>query len=312
MVRNETKFMESVVTLAEELHFTRAAKKMHISQPMLTKNIQDLEARLGGSLFDRHRKAVALNDAGRAYVEQARMALLYGERAFQAARAAMQDADVVLNVGRSPYTDPFLTTTLLSIQLPLFPKLRIELASQFSCDLAQEVLEGRLDLVIATEPPESPLLTTVKVDESPFYIAMSKSDELARRPEVSLASLAEHRWVMFERRLHPPLYDTVMEVAEKQNAIPAKIQHITEPEEAFPFLVEGGSVAFLVKAGALRIGRNGVTVRPLAEDTLALKTYLAARADNKSKVVSEMVRAFIRKMSSVGKADQQLPLPIYG
>ena len=92
MARNETKYMESVIVLSEELNFTLAAQKMHVSQPVISRNIAELEAKLGGRLFDRDRKKVQLNKAGRAYVEQARIALLYGDRAFSAARAAMQDA----------------------------------------------------------------------------------------------------------------------------------------------------------------------------------------------------------------------------
>ncbi len=64
MARNETKFLESALVLAEELHYSRAAIKMGISQPMLTKNIQDLEALVGGRLFVRDRKNVKLTDAG--------------------------------------------------------------------------------------------------------------------------------------------------------------------------------------------------------------------------------------------------------
>jgi DNA-binding transcriptional LysR family regulator len=141
-----------------------------------------LERRLGFELFERGHKIVKPTDASRAYVEQARLSLLHGERAFQAARAAKENAEVILNVGKSPYTDPFLTSTLLSIQLPLFPWLRIELTSQYSCDLAHEVLAGGLYLAIPTGPPESPLLTTVKVNEALFYIAMSKRDALAGQP----------------------------------------------------------------------------------------------------------------------------------
>jgi DNA-binding transcriptional LysR family regulator len=294
MARNESKYMESAIALSEELNFTRAAQKIHISQPMLTKNITELEASLGFQLFERDRRTVKLNNAGRAYIEPARLALLYGERAYQAARAAMQDADVVLHVGRSPYTDPFLISTLLSVNLPRFPHLRIELSSQFSYDLIHELIAGGLDLTFATEPPESPLLTTVKVAESPFYIAMSEDDELARHRSVTLEAMADRCWILFERRLHPPLYDAVMQAAEEKKVTPAKIQHVTAPEEAFPCVANGSCVAFLVKAGALRIARNGVTVRPLAEDTLSLKTYLASRADNQSKVVSELVRTFMQ------------------
>lgn len=309
MARNETKFMESAIALAEELHFTRAADKAGISQPMLTKNIQDLEYSIGGELFTRNRKTVELNDAGRAYVEQARLALLHGERAFQAARAVMQNTDVILHVGKSPYTDPFLVSTLLSIELPLYPTFKVELASRFSWDLVHEVLGGTLDLAIATEPPESPVLTKVKLAESPFYIAMSKRDELAAHSEITLDLLAGRPWILFERRLHPLIYDNVMRLAEQRGISPSKVQHITMPEEAFPFVADGSSLAFVVKTGAMLLARSGVTVRPLAETTLSLKTYLASRADNKSKVASELVRAFMRKLSSM-RGFKQLPLPL--
>jgi DNA-binding transcriptional LysR family regulator len=211
----------------------------------------------------------------------------------------MQNADVVLNVGRSPYTDPFLLSTLLSIRLPLFPQLRVELTSRFSCDLAHELLSGTLDLAIATEPPESPLLTTLKVAEAPFYIAMSNRDPLAASPAVTLDALADRCWVLFERRLHPPVYDAVIRLAEERKATPSTIRHITAHEEAFPFVADGSCIAFVVKAGALLIARNGVTVRPLTEESLSLRTYLASRADNQSKVVSELVRAFMRKLLSM-------------
>ncbi len=309
MARNETKFMESAIALAEELHFTRAADKAGISQPMLTKNIQDLEYSIGGELFTRNRKTVELNDAGRAYVEQARLALLHGERAFQAARAVMQNTDVILHVGKSPYTDPFLVSTLLSIELPLYPTFKVELVSRFSWDLVHEVLGGTLDLAIATEPPESPVLTKVKLAESPFYIAMSKRDELAAHSEITLDLLAGRPWILFERRLHPLIYDNVMRLAEQRGISPSKVQHITMPEEAFPFVADGSSLAFVVKTGAMLLARSGVTVRPLAETTLSLKTYLASRADNKSKVASELVRAFMRKLSSMG-GFKQLSLPL--
>jgi DNA-binding transcriptional LysR family regulator len=191
MTRNETKYMESVIALSEELSFTLAAQKIGVSQPVISRNLAELEAKLGGRLFDRDRKKVQLNKAGRAYVEHARIALLYGDRAFNAARAVMQDADVILHVGRSPYADPFLSSTLFSVQQSRFPRMRIELSSQYSFDLAHEVLAGRLDLGIATEPPESPLLTTAKIAEAPFYIAMSEEDVLARHASVTLEHLAE-------------------------------------------------------------------------------------------------------------------------
>jgi DNA-binding transcriptional LysR family regulator len=297
------RFMLAAIALAENLSFSLAAQKIGVSQPTLTRTIAELEAYVGYPLFERNRKTVRLTDAGRTFVEEARITILHDRRAFQSARAVMQNAEVVLNVGRSPYTDPFLSTTLLSVRVPLFPRLRIEISHQFSCDLIHELLAGGLDLVIATEPPESARLTMRKVAEEPFYIAMSEEHELARQPSLTLDALAGRPWVLFERRLHPPVYDAVMRLAEQRKAAPVSIQHIVIPEDAYPFIADGRTVAFMVKSGAVRIARDGITVRPLAEDSLLLKTYLASRAEDESKVISELTRAFARKLSAFTPTD---------
>jgi DNA-binding transcriptional LysR family regulator len=301
MAHNEPKQMVSAIALAEELSFTQAAIKLRVSQPTLTRNIASLEEELGVELFERDHTKVRLNDAGRAYVEEARIAVLHSARAVQAARAAKQNSEVVLNIGKTPYADPFLLSTLLSIRLPLHPHLRTEVSSQFSYELAHEVLRGALDLAIIVEPPESALLTKVKIDEAPFYIAMSEEDELAQRQSVTLDELAGRWWVLFERRMHPPVYDSVLQLAGERKVRPSKIQHAVIPEEAFPLIANGTCIAFVVKSGALRVARNGVTVRPLMESSLMLKTYLASHAEDSSKVVSELVRAFMRKLASFSR-----------
>jgi DNA-binding transcriptional LysR family regulator len=294
----ETRLLETAIVLAEELHFSRVAGRLRIDQSTVSKRIDELESQLGFRLFQRSHQIVELTEAGRKFVEEARLALLHVERAIQGGRAAKAAAEVVLNVGRSPYSDPFLITTLLAVKLPLFPQLQIEVSQQFSCDLIREVLAGGLDLAIATEPPESKCLTLVKLTESPFYIAMAEDDGLSCERFVTLDDLAGRPWVIFERRMHPPVYDAVMRVARERKIVPSTVRHIVVPEDAYPSVMDDGGVAFVVKSGAIRIARDGITVRPLAENALMLKTYLVSRADERSKVVSELVRAFMRKLST--------------
>jgi DNA-binding transcriptional LysR family regulator len=97
---------------------------------------------VGGPLFLRDRKHVVLSDAGRAYVPQARLSVLSGERVVQSARAVMQDIGEIFRVGRSPYADPFVVSMPLSIHLPLFPHLKIELVSKFSIDPCPQPSNG--------------------------------------------------------------------------------------------------------------------------------------------------------------------------
>jgi DNA-binding transcriptional LysR family regulator len=106
MGQNDIKLMEAAIALTEELNFSRAAQKLHITQPALTKRIAELEDRLGVPLFARDHQMVEVNDSARAFVEEARLWCSM-ERAFQAARRAARGVDVVLNISKSPYTDPF-------------------------------------------------------------------------------------------------------------------------------------------------------------------------------------------------------------
>ena len=252
---------------------------------------------------------MVINDAGRAFIEEARLSVLYFDRAVQSARAVAQNSETILNIGRSPDTDPFLISTLLSIRLPLFPLLKVELSSQFSCDLVHDVLAGSMDLAIATEPPLSPMLSATKIAQTPFYITMCKDDETAVYQHLSMAALNGREWVLFERRVHPALYDSIIRVAQERRVTPAQIHHVMTAEEAFPFIARGRCLAFLAKSGALRVARETMTVRPLMEESLLLRTYIAARADNKSKIASEFLRTFVKKLSHYNTV-KQLQLPI--
>jgi hypothetical protein len=114
-------------------------------------------------------------------------------------------------------------------------------------------------------------------------------------------------WVLFERHVHPALYDAILRVAHEKHVAPSHIHHVMTAEEAFPFIAHGGCLAFLTKSGALRIGHGTMTIRPLMEESLLLKTNIAARTDNKSKLASEFMRTFVRKLSHFYTVNQ-LPL----
>jgi DNA-binding transcriptional LysR family regulator len=109
------------------------------------------------------------SDAGRAFIEHARLCLFHGKRAMEAVQTAARETGSVLSIGRSPYIDPVLISTLLTVRLPLFPDLKLKLPSRFSLDLIHDVLASTLDLAIVTDPPESLTLSTVQIAEAPFH-----------------------------------------------------------------------------------------------------------------------------------------------
>jgi hypothetical protein len=112
----------------------------------------------------------------------------------------------------------------------------------------------------------------------------------------SAIALAEELFGRAALRLHSPVYDAIVLAATQRGIRPQSIQHVTAPEEAFPFVADGSALAFLVKPGALLRARNGVTVRPVNEPSLRVKTCLVCHADDDSGIAGEFVRAYMRKM----------------
>ena len=92
-----------------------------------------------------------LTEAGRVFIAEARQVIAHAERSIVSARAVVNGPMEILNLGKSSYTDPFLVSVLSSIQLPLFPDLKVKLWSSFSPELAQQVASGGLDLALITE-----------------------------------------------------------------------------------------------------------------------------------------------------------------
>ena len=97
-----------------------------------------------------------------------------------------------------------------------------------------------------------------------------------------------------------------MDFAEKRDVKPRSIHHIIDPEEALPFVTDLHYIAVVLKPGALRICRNGIAIRPLAEPSPLIGTYLMSRADNASPVASAVVRGFMAQLSEVRSKDPLL------
>jgi DNA-binding transcriptional LysR family regulator len=224
-------------------------------------------------------------------------------------KAIANGAEDILNFGKSAYTDPFLVSTLLSVHLPLFPGLKVKVWSNFSNELAQQVIAGTLDLAVITGVPDTSKLHLDTIADDPFYIAMAMEDELAAHREIDLEQMQNRNWILLGQHANPYLYDLIQVVASNKGVHFSEIHPFTSPDEASELIREYQGLAFLPQTAAWRIARDGITMRPLAEDRLRLVMKLAIRSNNKSRLVNEFIHAAGRKLKSVGQAAQgRLPL----
>jgi DNA-binding transcriptional LysR family regulator len=310
MVLPEIRLLQAAIVLAEELHFSRAADRLNMSQSTLSKQIFKLERGLGFQVFKHSHQVAELTEAGLVFIVEAREVVSHAERAVLSARAVLDGPNEILNIGKSSYTEPILVSTLLSIQLSLFPEMRIKLWSNFSNELARQVSIGTLDLAVITGVPQKPQVSVLNIADNPFYIAMPLGDELTAFREVRLEQTHKRNWMLLGKHANAHLYDTIHSVGAERGAYPSDIYHFTSPEEASELIREHHGLAFLPRSAAWRIARDGITMRPLAEPRLRLVTSLAVRADGKSRLVNEFVKAAGRKFGVVGHAQRKLPLAV--
>ncbi|HUN85717.1 MAG TPA: LysR family transcriptional regulator [Terracidiphilus sp.] len=305
MILPDLRLFQAAIALAEELNFSRAGERLRIDQSAVTKRINTLEGQLGLRLFERNHQSVELTEPGRKFVEEAREAVMHMERALSSAHAAFRGADETLNVGTTASADPFLVSALMTVRLPLFPRLKVKFCSDYSGELVHELIAGTLDIALVTDIAENAKLSCLGLAESPYYAALLADDPLARKPEIRLTDLHNRNWVLLSRRVSPHSYDLIQTKASQAGVIPSDLHHITTPEQAMSLILVHDSVALLDRVGAWRIAQNGITMRPLAEVGLRFNTFLAVRSDNSGRLVKEFVRATGRKLDILRRPVQQ-------
>lgn len=296
MALPEMRLFQAAIALAEELNYSRAAVRLNLSQPALSKQIDLLEATLGLKLFERSHHRVSVTDAGQRFVAQARESVHYAERALYEASSALHGVEETLNIGRSCHTDPFLISVLTSIRLPLFPRLNVKLHSNSSPHLASAVRHGELDAAIVTSIPDDPKLSLLALEDHPFYIAFSADDALADLPALRLKELRHRNWVLIGKHFHPHIHGNICREAERQAVFASDIHEVATAEEAAERIRNKNAFAFWNRTGAWLIASDDIAMRPLEEPQLRLTTKLAVRADNSSRLVKEFVKAVGRKL----------------
>jgi len=301
----------SVVVLAEELNFTRAAHRLRISQPAFSRQITALEKQYGFQLVTRDRKrGVQLTEAGRMFVEEARSALLHADRAIHLARAAHHGCENVLLVGHPTHADHAWISTLLTIRLPLFPKLKLRLTTLFAAELVRSVLANELHIALVTAPSTDAKLTLVPFAETRLCAVFSDGHAAAPKEQVTLEDFANDEWILLSRNVNTVIHDTILETAAR-TGIPFRQAHgVINAEQAFYLVSERAGVAILPRPGTLGAPAGGVVVRPLSDPALSFETCLIMRRDDDSKFVNQFARAFLRKYVRKPGSSRQMDLPL--
>jgi DNA-binding transcriptional LysR family regulator len=271
------------LVVAEELHFGRAAARLHMTQPPLSMAIQGLEQDLGAELFTRNRRGVALTPAGAALIAQARRMLAEVEAlpALVQRAAAGEEGKLALSfVSSADYSvlPPFLRTYRSK-----YPGVQIALQEATTDVQLDLLLEGRVDAGLLIPPLSNKSRTTLDylpVLEEPLILA-APTGTISGKRAIWLRDAPKLPLIIFPRAIAPALYDAIIGCFEQ----PPDIGQEAIQMQTIVSLVSAGMGIALVPHSVGNLMRTGVEYRALRDDTPVVQTGVAWRRDNASPVL---------------------------
>jgi DNA-binding transcriptional LysR family regulator len=281
----ELRKLRYFVALAEELHFGRAARRLHITQPPLSMAILALEAELGVRLVERIPRRVELTHAGHTFLEQARLLLARADDAIELTRAAARGEVGRLTVGFMSASIHTLLPQVLREFAARFPAVRLELR-ELTIPQQLAALRGNdIDVGVLRPPVAEIELELDALFSEPLIVALPRGHPLAKLRRVNARRLAGEPFVMFQQAPGLVLHNLVLGFCLSAGFTPRVVQEASQ-SHAVAGLVSGGIGVALVPASTQSTHLAGIEYRPLADASPPVWTSLAWRRGDASPVVA--------------------------
>jgi DNA-binding transcriptional LysR family regulator len=291
----ELRHLRYFVAVAEELHFRRAAERLHVAQPAVSEQIRKLEEELGVRLFDRTQRSVSLTDSGNAMLEEARRVLHQADVAQAAARNARDHATMRLRIGYLPDSLPRTVSRAMQVLVASAPSVQISLETGTAVRLTADVRAGRLDAVVVGLPAPVNGLRATPVGHQHAVLALPVTHPHAVDSAISLERLAPERLVMLPRDTNPPFHSAVVSMCREAGLSPTLIE-VGEPnvEHALLAVASGSGMALLPESAAERYVAPGVRFVPLEGVNPAFESAVLTDRDTDNLATAAFLRALSR------------------
>jgi DNA-binding transcriptional LysR family regulator len=262
----ELRHLRYFVAVAEEETVSRAAMKLHVSQPGLSRQVHDLEEEIGFQLFEREAKSLHLTDAGRTFLEHARAVLKHAEEAVSAARAVAEGAPSELQVGYAPsLTVHILPLTLRSFQAK-YPRVRVALHDLSTEEITSRLRAGKLQIGLMVRLPARELrgLQFKELARYPIRVAVAPNHRFAKAKSLTLGEVASEPLFGYRQKDYPEYHEFFGEIFGSTRPKP-KIAEEHDGVTSIIAAVESGRGVALVPALLSCMVGQRLRLVPLAE-----------------------------------------------
>ncbi|WP_336486746.1 LysR family transcriptional regulator [Methylobacterium nigriterrae] len=285
------------VAVAEELHFGRAAARLNMTQPPLSRQIQVLERVLDVQLLDRTSRSVRLTAAGRSFLPEARHILRLAETATHVTRQVAAGRSGVLKLGFTAASAYDFLPRLVTACREALPDVMLSLREMVTKEQVEGLLSGQIDAGLIRPPVAHPELAAARALAEPLVAALSADHRLAEREQLTLAEFEGEPFIAYAPHEAHYFHDLVVTLFAEAGVQPSIRQQLTQIHSMLA-LVRAGLGLALVPAAAEHLRFEAVVFRPLVlPEPRPAELYLAWRRDQDDPLL-ERLRAVVRDMAT--------------
>jgi LysR family hca operon transcriptional activator len=300
----ELRHLRYFVAVAEEGSLTNAAeRRLHTAQPSLSRQIRDLEAEVGVKLLERGARGIELTEAGRTFLDHARLALLQVEAAGEAARRAAQPQKTAFMIGFLTGQEMVWLPDVLRILHEEEPATEITLASQASPDLAGALMQGKMDVAFLRRETQAPgIIFNFRMKE-PLVAMLPAGHRLASRKEITPQEIAAETYISPTR--YAPILKSVIESYMAKFGITLKAEYESDNLTSTMSLVASTGGVTVLPIYARHVLLPSVVLRPLKGEPPMIELFMGYNRSNTSPLLKrflaradELAAAVARRTSS--------------
>jgi DNA-binding transcriptional LysR family regulator len=287
----ELRHLRYFVAVAEELNFSHAAQRLHVSQPPLSRQIKDLEAELGISLFERANNKVRLTEVGQFLYGKAKRLLEDSEQLVKQARELSQSLKQELHIGYIANVHGALVIESATRFRQAHPGVTVKVFDSTTADQVAALVAGTIDLgfVGFQEAPLQEHLRIERIGTTYAIMALARQHRLARRRRQPLAAFKDEPFVTISERAFPGARQYVLSFCRAAGFQPRIIHEALQPIDILNLVAIGEGVA-LVPERMRQAPHPGVVFCDLCEPVPRVDSFVAWRAGNTSELLLDFVR----------------------
>jgi DNA-binding transcriptional LysR family regulator len=283
----ELRHLRYFVAVAEMENVSRAALKLHVSQPALSRQIRDLEDEIGFSLLERTAKSVRLTDAGRAFLDNARALLQNADEAVTKARAVASAEPTEIHVGYSPTPVAEILPKALRAFQRAMPNVHVRLHDWSNNAILNGIRDGQLQLGLVVPPAKASALHDVRYEElfhERVCVAVAPQHPFARRRAIPIAEVAAEPLIGLTREDYPNFYDYLSIIFSKLKQKPRVVEEHDSMSGIMSAVEAGAGVAIATDFGysfgnRLKFLHIIPEPKPISVAIVALKGRLSPAAE---------------------------------